>query len=61
MFHASMFSLARAAGRQFMPGLDVPVADVGEVWVALVLLAALLLLLALVPRAFCAVRWPWSA
>jgi hypothetical protein len=31
MYHASMFSLARAAGQQFMPGLDVPVADVGEV------------------------------
>jgi len=25
MYHASMFSLARAAGRQFMPGSDVPV------------------------------------
>jgi hypothetical protein len=31
MYHASMFSLARAAGRQFMPGCDVPVADVGAV------------------------------
>jgi hypothetical protein len=33
MYHASMFLLARAAGRQFVPGLqvDVPVADVGEV------------------------------
>jgi hypothetical protein len=30
MYHASMFSLARAASRRFMPGLDVPVADAGE-------------------------------
>jgi hypothetical protein len=42
-------------------GLDVPMADVGEVQVALVLLAVLFLLLALVPRAFCAVCWSaWS-
>jgi hypothetical protein len=31
MHLSSMFSLARASGRQFMPGLDVPVADVGAV------------------------------
>jgi hypothetical protein len=30
MYHASMFTLARKAGRQFMPGCAVPVADVGE-------------------------------
>jgi hypothetical protein len=30
MYHASMFTLARVAGRQFVPGCEVPVADVGE-------------------------------
>jgi hypothetical protein len=28
--HASMFTLGRKAGRQFVPGCEVPVADVGE-------------------------------
>jgi hypothetical protein len=31
MYHASMFSLARAARRQFVPGCDVPVAEDGAV------------------------------
>jgi hypothetical protein len=31
VYHAPMFSLARAAGRHFMPGRDVLVADVGDV------------------------------
>jgi hypothetical protein len=57
MNHASMFSLARAAGRHFAPGCDVPVAKVGEVYFALVLLTTLFLLLAWDPREVCAVCW----
>jgi hypothetical protein len=42
MYHASMFSLARTAVRQCVPGCDVLVAEVGEVYFASVLLAMLL-------------------